>query len=111
MATALSVTHAFLPPHPGPTVIAQQFEANVGLVLLYGLIIAVPTVIIAGPLFTVFARKMVPSAFEKEPMGSMASIGNAKEFKLEGYTRIWYQCVHCIVSGNFNGVFNNCCFS
>lgn len=83
MATALSVTHAFLPPHPGPTVIAQEFGANVGLVLVYGLIIAVPTVIIAGPLFTKFARKFAPSAFEKEPMGSMASIGNAKQFKLE----------------------------
>ncbi|MFJ7975087.1 gluconate:H+ symporter [Peribacillus sp. JNUCC 23] len=83
MATALSVTHAFLPPHPGPTVIAQEFGANVGLVLVYGLIIAVPTVIIAGPLFTKFARKFAPSAFEKEPMGSMASIGNAKQFKIE----------------------------
>lgn len=83
MATALSVTHAFLPPHPGPTVIAQEFGANVGLVLVYGFIIAIPTVIIAGPLFTKFARKYVPSAFEKEPTGSMASIGNAKQFKLE----------------------------
>ncbi|KAB7706281.1 gluconate permease [Bacillus aerolatus] len=83
MATALSVTHAFLPPHPGPTVIAQEFGANVGLVLVYGFIIAIPTVIIAGPLFTKFARKFAPSAFEKEPTGSMASIGNAKQFKLE----------------------------
>ena len=83
MATALSVTHAFLPPHPGPTVIAQEFGANVGLVLVYGLIIAIPTVIIAGPLFTKFARKFAPSAFEREVSGSMASIGNAKQYKLE----------------------------
>lgn len=83
MATALSVTHAFLPPHPGPTVIAQEYGANVGLVLLYGFIIAIPTVIIAGPLFTKYARKFVPTAFEKEPTGSMASIGEAKQFKLE----------------------------
>lgn len=83
MATALSVTHAFLPPHPGPTVIAQEYGANVGLVLLYGLIIAIPTVIISGPLFTKIARKFVASAFEKEPTGSMASIGDAKQFKLE----------------------------
>lgn len=83
MATALSVTHAFLPPHPGPTVIAQQYGANVGLVLLYGFIIAIPTVIIAGPIFTRIARKLVPSAFEREASGSMTSIGNAKQFKLE----------------------------
>jgi gluconate:H+ symporter, GntP family len=83
MTTALSVTHAFLPPHPGPTVIAQQYGANVGLVLLYGFLIAIPIVIIAGPLFTIIARKLVPSAFEREPSGSMASIGNAKQFNLE----------------------------
>ncbi|AXI08908.1 gluconate permease [Oceanobacillus zhaokaii] len=83
MATALSVTHAFLPPHPGPTVIAQEYGANVGMVLVYGFIIAIPTVIIAGPLFAKIARKFVPSAFEKEPTGSMASIGKAKQFKLE----------------------------
>ncbi|MEK3906973.1 gluconate:H+ symporter [Oceanobacillus sp. FSL K6-0127] len=83
MTTALSVTHAFLPPHPGPTVIAQEYGANVGMVLVYGFIIAIPTVIIAGPLFTKIARKYAPSAFEKTPTGSMASIGDAKHFKLE----------------------------
>lgn len=83
MATALSVTHAFLPPHPGPTVIAQEFGANVGLVLVYGLIISVPTVIIAGPLFAKIARKYAPSAFEKEPTGGMVAIGEAKQYKLE----------------------------
>ncbi|NEU32033.1 gluconate permease [bacterium LRH843] len=83
MATALSVTHAFLPPHPGPTVIAQQYGANIGLVLLYGFIIAIPTVILAGPLFAKVARKYAPSAFEREPEGSMTSIGEAKQFKLE----------------------------
>ncbi|MFP3489414.1 gluconate permease, partial [Staphylococcus sp. SIMBA_130] len=61
MTTALSVTHAFLPPHPGPTVIAQEYGANVGMVLVYGFIIAIPTVIIAGPLFTKIARKYAPS--------------------------------------------------
>ena len=49
MTAALSVTHGFLPPHPGPTVIAEQYDANVGMVLIYGIIIAVPTVVIAGP--------------------------------------------------------------
>lgn len=83
MTTALSVTHAFLPPHPGPTVIAQEYGANVGLVLVYGFIIAIPTTIIAGPVFAKYARRFVPSAFEKQPSGSMASIGEAEQFKLE----------------------------
>jgi GntP family gluconate:H+ symporter len=84
MAAALSVTHGFLPPHPGPTVIANEFGANVGLVLLYGFIVAIPTVIIAGPVFTKFARKFAPKAFDKESTsGSIASIGETKQFKLE----------------------------
>lgn len=51
MAASLSVTHGFLPPHPGPTAIAVMYNANIGLTLLYGLILAVPAIIIAGPLF------------------------------------------------------------
>jgi Gnt-I system high-affinity gluconate transporter len=50
MAAALSVTHGFLPPHPGPTAIAVLYNADIGLTLIYGIIIAVPTVIVAGPL-------------------------------------------------------------
>jgi Gnt-I system high-affinity gluconate transporter len=51
MMAALSVTHGFLPPHPAPASLVAQFGANMGLTLLYGLIVAIPAVIIAGPLF------------------------------------------------------------
>ncbi len=51
MLAALSVTFGFLPPHPAPTALAVQFNADIGLTLIYGLIIAVPAIIIAGPLF------------------------------------------------------------
>jgi len=50
MAASLSTTHCFLPPHPGPVVLVNAFHANTGLVLIYGIIIAIPTVILAGPL-------------------------------------------------------------
>ncbi|WP_442899745.1 gluconate transporter [Gilliamella sp. App2-1] len=52
MAAALSVTHGFLPPHPGPTAIAEIFKADMGRTLLYGTIIGIPTVILAGPVLT-----------------------------------------------------------
>jgi len=51
MAAALSVTHGFLPPHPGPTAISVIYNADIGLTLVYGAIIAIPTVIVGGPLF------------------------------------------------------------
>ncbi|MBM3114530.1 GntP family permease [Jeongeupia naejangsanensis] len=81
MAAALSVTHGFLPPHPGPTVIAGEYGANIGEVLLYGFIVAIPTVILAGPLFTIVAKKLVPDSFTKT--GNIASLGEQKSFKLE----------------------------
>ncbi|NWL88048.1 gluconate permease [Paenibacillus sp. 79R4] len=81
MGAALSVTHGFLPPHPGPTAIAGELGANLGHVLLYGLIVAVPTVIIAGPLFTKLAKRLVPEAFTKT--GDIRSLGEQKVFKLE----------------------------
>lgn len=52
MLAALSVTHGFLPPHPSPTALVAQFNANMGVTLLYGLIIAIPTIIVAGPIFS-----------------------------------------------------------
>ncbi|MGI8637100.1 MAG: gluconate:H+ symporter [Segetibacter sp.] len=52
MLAALSVTFGFLPPHPSPTALVVQFNANIGLTLLYGLILAVPAIIIAGPLYS-----------------------------------------------------------
>ncbi|WP_276732650.1 gluconate permease GntP [Bacillus sp. (in: firmicutes)] len=81
MVAALSVTHGFLPPHPGPTAIAGEYGANIGEVLLYGFIVAVPTVLIAGPLFTKFAKKIVPASFAKN--GNITSLGTQKTFKLE----------------------------
>lgn len=58
MLAALSVTHGFLPPHPSPTAMVPQFGASMGLTLLYGLLIAIPTIIIAGPLFARSLRNM-----------------------------------------------------
>ena len=52
MLASLSVTFGFLPPHPAPTALVIQFHANLGLTLVYGLILAIPAIIIAGPLFS-----------------------------------------------------------
>lgn len=58
MLASLSVTHGFLPPHPSPTALVGQFNADIGETLLYGLIVAVPTVIVAGPVFARSLKKI-----------------------------------------------------
>ncbi len=52
MLASLSVTHGYLPPHPAPTGIAVMFKADIGKTLLYGIIVAIPAIVIAGPLFS-----------------------------------------------------------
>src|SRR3954468_2658757 len=58
----LSVLHGFIPPHPGPLVAISSLHADLGLVLLFGLLVAIPAVIIAGPLFGSFISQRVAVA-------------------------------------------------
>ncbi len=46
---SLSTTHCFLPPHPGPVILVNAFGADMGKTLLYGIVMAIPAVVIAGP--------------------------------------------------------------
>ncbi|MFF5424906.1 MULTISPECIES: GntP family permease [unclassified Streptomyces] len=55
----LSVMHGLIPPHPGPLVAIDALGANLGVTLALGLVVAVPTVIIAGPLFSRYAARWV----------------------------------------------------
>jgi len=58
MLAALSVTHGYLPPHPSPTALVKLYNADLGITLLYGFIVAVPAIIIAGPLFALTLKKI-----------------------------------------------------
>ena len=62
MAAALSTTHCFLPPHPGPVVLVNAFGADMGKVLVYGIIIAIPAVIVAGPFLGRFLKNIQSAA-------------------------------------------------
>ena len=48
---SMSVAHGLLPPHPAPTALVATFQADMGLTLLYGIVIAVPSLVLAGPIF------------------------------------------------------------
>ncbi len=56
----LSAMHGLVPPHPGPLVAISTLGANLGLTLAFGVIVAIPTVIVAGPLFSGLAAKWAP---------------------------------------------------
>jgi Gnt-I system high-affinity gluconate transporter len=59
MLAGLSISHGFLPPHPSPAALVNQFGADMGVTLLYGFLVGIPTLLIAGPLFALTLRKVV----------------------------------------------------
>ncbi|MEH7334211.1 gluconate:H+ symporter [Neobacillus drentensis] len=64
--TGLSIVHGLVPPHPGAMAAIGIYKANLGKVLLYALIIALPAAIIAGPLFAKWVHKHVIPEGEPE---------------------------------------------
>jgi Gnt-I system high-affinity gluconate transporter len=58
MFASLSVTHGFLPPHPAPTAMLPMFGADMGKTLMYGLIVAIPAMVCAGPLYARLFRNV-----------------------------------------------------
>ncbi len=55
----LSAMHGLVPPHPGPLVAIDALKANLGITLAFGVLVALPTIAIAGPLFARFAGRWV----------------------------------------------------
>ncbi|MFI5493926.1 GntP family permease [Actinoplanes sp. NPDC051859] len=70
----LSVLHGLVPPHPGPLVAISSLGADLGLTLALGLICAIPTVIVSGPIFGTFIAKHVPLAV---PAGALREATDA----------------------------------
>ncbi|AVQ85359.1 MULTISPECIES: GntT/GntP/DsdX family permease [unclassified Variovorax] len=79
----LSVLHGFIPPHPGPLAAIAILHANVGVTLALGLLIAIPTVAVAGPLFGLLAARLVPigAAGAGLAVTASGSAGNAVDQK------------------------------
>lgn len=77
----LSVMHGLVPPHPGPLIAVDALKADLGQTMAFGLLIAIPTVIIAGPVFGSWIGKRVISQppqrlvdeFSQRPAESLAN--------------------------------------
>jgi Gnt-I system low-affinity gluconate transporter len=70
LLAGLAITHSFIPPTPGPIAVAELINADLGWVILFGVITGVPTMIVAGPWFgKIIANKIfiaVPEAHQSE---------------------------------------------
>lgn len=61
LVAGLSVSHGLVPPHPGPMLGIERLGADVGKTILYGVLIGIPTAIVAGPIFGKFISQRVPA--------------------------------------------------
>ncbi|CAK9069499.1 Gluconate permease, partial [Durusdinium trenchii] len=68
LLAGLAVTHAFMPPTPGPIAVADIIDAKLGWVIFFGLILGFPTAVIAGPVFGNYIANKIdvrpPDTFE-----------------------------------------------
>jgi len=67
---ALSTLHGMLPPHPGPLTAMTGLHADLGLTLAVGIVCAIPTVILAGP---VYARWIAPRLADVRPDATLVA--------------------------------------
>ncbi len=64
LLAGISVAHGFLPPHPSPATLVGQFNADLGETMLYGIVVSIPTIIIAGPIFSRTLKKIESKPLE-----------------------------------------------
>ena len=79
LLAGLSVVHGLVPPHPGPLLAIGIFGADIGKTIFYGLIVGLPTAIIAGPLFGSLISKYVQPVPSPELMAQLAREPEARE--------------------------------
>lgn len=72
MVAGLSVVHGLVPPHPAAMMAAMIYHADVGRTIGYGLLVGVPTALIAGPLFARIIAPLVHIA-DRNPMAEELS--------------------------------------
>ncbi|MGM1054436.1 MAG: GntP family permease [Bacteroidota bacterium] len=68
LLAGLAITHAFIPPTPGPIAVADILGADLGWVIVYGFFAGLPAAILAGPVFAKFLSKRIivaPKVFEE----------------------------------------------
>ena len=117
MLSALSVAHGYLPPHPSPAAIATQLNADIGKTLFYGIMVAIPAIAIAGPLFGSTLKKYNPEininlfASEKVEIKNPPSVGISffvalLPVFLLTYS-LWYHLIISLLPANLETSFNN----
>lgn len=71
---ALSVTHGYLPPHPGPAALVQQFGGDMGRTLMLGTLVAIPAMVLGGPVLARFVKDI-----DRAPLAAFTAAPRAED--------------------------------
>src|SRR3954468_6187637 len=82
LVAGLSVVHGMLPPHPAAMLAVTAYHADVGITLLYGLIVGIPTAALAGPLYASWISPRIPLSPDN-PLA--AQLGGESTEKMPGF--------------------------
>lgn len=91
----LSVLHGLVPPHPGPVTAIELLDADLGRTLIFGLIVAVPTLVVSGPLLAGLLDRVVPvhaepgavAALVQDPAARSGGVGETAEESMAAVER------------------------
>ena len=86
LLAGLSAVHGLVPPHPGPLLAIGVFGADIGKTILYGLIVALPTAAIAGPLFGALVSRYIPGTPSAELVEQIAHEPETQDLPSFGVT-------------------------
>ena len=86
MLASLSVTHGYLPPHPGPTAIGTLYRADMGLTLIYGVMVAVPAIILGGVVLSRMLKGIHPSPPAEFTKASTPQVSSMPGFFMSLFT-------------------------
>jgi Gnt-I system high-affinity gluconate transporter len=91
----LSIAHGFLPPHPSPIALIKLFGADIGVTLIYGLIVGGVTLMIAGPLLALTLKGITPQAAgqAEDQSAPLFAESNLPEERLPGALNSWLTAV------------------
>jgi Gnt-I system high-affinity gluconate transporter len=101
MLAALSVTHGYLPPHPAPTAIVGMFQADLGKTMVYGIIVAIPAIIISGP---ILSRAL--SRIDARPLQEFISSKPMNEEALPGFWVSLFSALLPVILISFSTIAN-----
>jgi Gnt-I system high-affinity gluconate transporter len=92
MLASLSVTHGYLPPHPAPTAIVAMFNADFGKTMIYGIIVAIPAIIVSGPILSKALSKI-----DAKPLKEFVSQKPLEEKELPGFWTSFFSALLPVV--------------